>query len=198
MLRVGEGNIEELPEMRGEALTEPSNISKISHNLGLATWFGGALFGQIALNPTISRISDKGERGRVLNEAWGRFNAVNFLAIAATLLSWRLGGLKVDGELRAPGLTRLKNLMLGGAAINGIASGILGARIASQSQEGDTPVEAGTHPAPETPDAAAQSQRLIALTGPSALALLIGVIAASTVIETSAVKPRGVLSRLLD
>ena len=183
--------------MRGVALTEPSNISKISHNLGLATWFGGAFFGQIARNPTISRISDKGERGRVLNEAWGRFNAVNFLAITATLLSWRLGGLKADSEFRAPGLTRLKNLMLGGAAINGIASGILGARIASQSQEGDTPVESGTQPAPETPDAAAQSQRLIALTGTSSLALLVCVIAASTVIETSAVKPRGVLSRLL-
>ncbi len=179
-------------------MTEPSNISRIAHNLGLATWFGGALFGQIALNPTISRISDKSERGRVLNEAWGRFNTVNFLAVAATLLAWRLGGLKADGELRAPGVARLKNLMLGGAAINGIASGILGARIASQSTEGDTPVESGTQPAPETPDAAAQSQRLIGLTGTSALALLVGVIAASTVIETSTVKPRGILSRLLD
>ena len=179
-------------------MTEPSNTARIAHNLGLATWFGGALFGQIALNPTISRISDKSERGRVLNEAWGRFNAVNSLAVAATLLAWRLGGLKADGELRAPGVARLKNLMLGGAAVTGIASGILGARIASQSQEGDTPVESGTQPAPETPGAAARSQRIIALTGTSALALLAGVIAASTVIETSTVKPRGVLSRLLD
>jgi hypothetical protein len=178
-------------------LTQPSNKVSIAHNLGLATWFGGALFGQIALNPTISRISDKNERGRVLNEAWGRFNAVNFAAIAAVVLAWRLGGLKANAELRAPGLARVKNLMLGGAAVSGIASGILGARIAKQSSEGDTPVEAGTQPASETPEEAAQSQRLIALTGPSALSLLAGVIAVSTVIETSNVKPRGLLSRLL-
>jgi hypothetical protein len=178
-------------------MTETSNIVKIAHNLGLATWFGGTLFGQVALNPTVGRISDKNERGRVLNEAWGRFNAVNTPALAATLLSWRLGGLRDDAELRAPGLARLKNLMLGGAAIAGIASGLLGARIAKQSPEGDTPVEAGTEPAPETPEEAAQSQRLIALTGTSSLALLVGAIAASAVIENSAIKPRGVLSRLL-
>jgi hypothetical protein len=179
------------------ALTSPSNITRIVHNLGLATWFGGAFFGQIALNPTVSRISDRNERGRVLNEAWGRFNVVNSVAVAATLLTWRLGGLKTDGELRAPVLVRFKNLLLGGAAISGIASGILGARIATQSSEGDTPVESGTQPAPETPEEAAQSQRLISLTGTSALALLIGAIAASTVIEASAVKPHGILSRLL-
>ena len=89
------------------------------------------LFGQVALNPTIERISDKNERGRVLNEAWGRFNVVNFASMAAALLTWRLGGLKDDAELRAPALMLLKNLLLGGAAVSGIASGILGARIAS-------------------------------------------------------------------
>ncbi len=178
-------------------MTEASNKAKIAHNIGLATWFGGALFGQIALNPTIERISDKNERGRVLNEAWGRFNAANFPAIAATLLTWRLGGLKADAELRAPGLTHIKNLLLGGAAVAGIASGILGARIAKQSSEGDTPVESGTQPAPETPEAASSSQRLISLTGPSNLALLVGVLAVSAVIENSAVKPRGLLSRLV-
>ena len=178
-------------------MTEPSNKASIAHNLGLATWFGGALFGQVALNPTVSSISDKRERGRVLNEAWGRFNAVNFAAIATTLLTWRLGGLKENSELRAPALERTKNFLLGGAAVNGIASGILGARLASQSSQGYTPVESGTRPASETPDEAASSQRLVALTGTSSLALLAGVIAVSSMIETSAVKPRGVLSRLL-
>ena len=178
-------------------MTEASNKAKIAHNIGLATWFGGALFGQIALNPTIERISDKNERGRVLNEAWGRFNAANFPAIAAALLTWRLGNLKDDAELRAPALTRLKNLLLGGAAVTGIASSILGARIAKQSSEGDTPVESGTQPAPETPEEAASSQRLISLTGPSNLALLVGVLATSAVIENSTAKPRGLLSRLV-
>ena len=95
-----------------------SNGAKIAHNLGLAAWFGGSLFGQIALNPTVSSISDKSERGRVLNESWGRFNAVNSLAVASALISWRAGDLKDDAELRAPALARAKNLPLGGAAVN--------------------------------------------------------------------------------
>lgn len=194
----GRGNVSNSREMRGAgAVMEVSNKARIVHNLGLATWFGGALFGHIALNPTVIRISDKRERGRVLNEAWGRFNAGNFAAIAATVLTWRLGGLKENSELKAPVLERVKDLLLGGAAVNGIASGILGARLASQSSQGDTPVESGTRPAPETPQKAATSQRLVALTGTSSLALLAGVIAISTLIETSTVKPRGVLSRFL-
>jgi hypothetical protein len=179
---------------------EPSNVARIAHNLGLATWFGGALFGQVALNPTISRISDSRERGRVLSESWGRFNAVTFATIAASILTWRLGGLREDAELRAPALTRIKNLLLGGAVVNGIASGILGARIAKEAPgeapEDGTPVEAGTQPAPETPAKAAQAQRLISITGPSALSLLATVIALSAIIDSSAVKPRGILSRL--
>jgi hypothetical protein len=47
------------------------------------------------------------------------------------------------------------------------------------------------------PEEAASSQRPISLTGTSNLALLVGVIAVSAVIENSAVKPRGLLSRLL-
>ena len=182
-------------------MPEPSNTARIAHNLGLATWFGGALFGQIALNPTISRISDRTERGRVLNESWSRFNAVIFATIAVTVITWRLGGLKGDAELRGPALARVKNLLLGGAVINGVTSGIMGARIAKEAPEGGpeggTPVEAGTQPAPETPEVAAQAQHLISITGPSALSLLALVIALSTIIESSAVKQRGILSRLL-
>jgi len=90
--------------------------------------------------------------------------------------------------------------LLGGAVVNGIASGILGARIAKEAPGGapedGTPVEAGTQPTPETPAKAAQAQRLISITGPSALSLLATVIALSAIIDSSAVKPRGILSRL--
>ena len=178
-------------------MTKTSNAAGIAHNLGLAAWFGGTLFGQVALNPTVSSISDRRERGRVLNESWGRFNAANAPALAAALLAWRLGGLRDDAELRAPALARAKNLLLGGAATNAIASAILGARLASQARGGATPVESGTEPAPETPQEAATSQRLIGFFGSGSLALLAAVIALSGVIETQPIKARGVLSRLL-
>ena len=39
------------------------------HKLGLGINLGGTLFALIALNPTVKHVSDKSERGRVLNEA---------------------------------------------------------------------------------------------------------------------------------
>ncbi|QIN80185.1 hypothetical protein GBA65_18545 [Rubrobacter marinus] len=177
-------------------MPKPSNTAKITHNLGLATWFGGSLFGQIALNPTVDSISDKSERGRVTNEGWARFNAVELPAIAATLASWRFGGLRDDAEIRAPGLTRLKDVLLGGAAFNGVMSGILGARLASQAASGQVPIQSGLKPSRDTPPEAAASQRWIAFFGTGATTLSALVIAISGVIETQKPKPRGVISKI--
>src|SRR4028119_116393 len=133
----------------------PSKLGKAAHNLGMSAWFGGTLFGQVALNPTVSTISDKSERGRVLNEAWARFQAVNLPAALSTVLGWRLGGVREDAELRAPGLTRAKDVLLGGAVVNTVASAVLGATVASRPPEGFTPVRPGTKPPPGTRAAAA-------------------------------------------
>ena len=174
-----------------------SKIAKATHNLGLATWFGGSLFGQIALNPTVDSIRDERERGRVTNEGWARFNAVNLPAIAATVITWRFSGLRDDAELRAPGLTRLKDILLGGAAINGVMSGILGARLASQAAGGKVPIQSGVKPSSRTPEAAASSQRWISFFGTGTTVLSAAVIAVSGMIETEKPKARGVLSRIL-
>jgi hypothetical protein len=32
-------------------MKEVSKIGKVAHNLGMSTWFGGTLFGQVSLNP---------------------------------------------------------------------------------------------------------------------------------------------------
>lgn len=179
-------------------MTEPSTAVRTLHNLGLAAWFGGTLFGQVALNPTVSRISDKGERRRVLNESWARYNAVNTLAVISTVGAWKLGGLEEDAKLvpGGGGLVGLKNLLLGGALVNSVASAALGARIASQSSRGDTPVDSGTEPAPEK---AARAQRLIGFFGSGSLAALAAAIALSAALEARAAAgatSRGVLSRL--
>ena len=35
-------------------MKEPSKVGKVAHNLGMSAWFGGTLFGQVSLNPTVS------------------------------------------------------------------------------------------------------------------------------------------------
>jgi hypothetical protein len=176
---------------------KPSRAGKVAHDLGLSTWFGGTLFGQVSLNPTVSSISDQRERGRVLNEAWARFQAANIPAMLSTLLGWRLGGVRGDSQLRAPGLTRAKDLLLGGAAFNTVASALLGASTAASSRGGGTPVRSGAKPSRQTPPEAALAVRLLRVTGNGSLALLAGTVVVSALIEAAEPKPRGLLSRFL-
>ena len=172
-----------------------SRAGKVAHDLGLSTWFGGTLFGQVSLNPTVSSISDQRERGRVLNEAWGRFQAANMPAMLSTLLGWRLGGVRDRSQLRALGLTRAKDLLLGGAAFNTVASALLGASTAASSRGGATPVRSGTRPSQQTPPEAALAVRLLRFTGNGSLALLAATVVVSALIEAAEPKPRGLLSR---
>ena len=178
-------------------MRKSSRTGKVAHDLGLSTWFGGTLFGQVSLNPAVSAISDEGERGRVLNEAWARFQAANIPAMLSALLGWRLGGVRDDSEPRAPGLTRAKDVLLGGAAFNTVASAILGASTAAVSRGGATPVRSGTTPSRRTPPEAALAVRLLRFTGNGSLALLAATVVVSALIEASEPKPRGILSRLL-
>jgi len=165
--------------------------------MGLGINLGGTIFGLVALNPTVKRVSDRRERGRVLNEAWTRFQTVGILAMGLTVAMWRLGGLKeAESDIDAT-LAGLKNILLGGALVTSVASAIAGRRIARQAPEGDTPVESGTEPAPETPEEAARSQRLSAFLGAATVALVAGVLGLSSALEIRAVeRSKGTLSRL--
>jgi hypothetical protein len=158
------------------------------HKMGLGINLGGTIFGLIALNPSVARISDKSERGHVLNEAWARFQTISVLAMGVTVAMWRLGGLKeAESDLDAT-LAGIKNVLLGGALLTTVASAISGMRIARQAPEGATPVESGAEPAPETPDEAARSQRLSAFLGTATVALVAGVLGLSSALEVRAVE----------
>ena len=178
-------------------MTQASTPVRSLHKMGLGICLGGTLFGLIALNPTVERISDKRERGRVLNEAWMRFQTIGTLAMGVTVAMWRLGGLKRAESDLDPTLAGLKNILLGGALLTSVASAIVGMRIARQAPEGATPVESGTEPAPETPEEAARSQRLSAFLGVATVAQVAGVLGLSSALEIQAVKGRkGTLSRI--
>ncbi len=99
--------------------------------------------------------------------------------------------------LRAPGLTRAKDLLLGGAAFNTVASALLGASTAASSGRGATPVRSGTKPSRQTPLEAALAVRLLRFTGNGSLALLAATVVVSALIEAAEPEPRGLLSRFL-
>src|SRR5918998_2710034 len=59
------------------------DVNQVLHNVGMATWVGGALFGRVALNPSLRAISSPAERGAVANAAWNAYNVVNAASLAA-------------------------------------------------------------------------------------------------------------------
>ena len=115
----------------------------------------------------------------------------------STLLEWRLVGVREDSQLRVPGLTRAKGVLLGGAAFNTVASANLGASTAVVSRGGVTPVRSDTKPSRQTPPEAALAMRLLRFTGDGSLVLLAAMVAVIYLIEAAEPKPHGLLSHLL-
>jgi len=133
-----------------------ARATRAAHDIGLAAWLGGSMYGKFALNPAVSVIDDKTDRGKVTNAAWSAYNAAAGWA-AARATETRPDRLS-DTEQR---LSLAKDALMSAAVITGIATGVQGGRLAKQAPHGAVPMETGTKPAPETPPQAAKLQRSI-------------------------------------
>lgn len=179
-----------------------STTGLVLHELGLATGFGGSLFGKIALNPSVRAISSKEERGQVTNLAWNGFNIVNAIAVGTSALTWfigraRLKGREIDKATRA--LTLTKDVLIGSTLVLGAANIVSGAMLAKQAPDGAVPSETGLKPADNTPGKAASLMRFINVAGVLNLACMAGVIGVTALLNMKAgVSGRwSVLSRFL-
>jgi uncharacterized membrane protein len=146
-----------------------ANATRAIHDLGLAAWLGGSLFGKFALNPAVQVIDKKTDRGRVVNTAWNGYNVINTLSLAAVTVGW-LGArfTEAQNDLMSDterGLAYVKDGLVAAAVITGVVNGVQGGRLAKQAPEGAVPIETGTLPAPETPPEAAKIQRSLGLFG---------------------------------
>ena len=157
------------------------NVTRALHDVGLASWLGGAMFGKFALNPAVQVIPDRKQRGKVSNAAWNGYNVVNSLGLgtaAAGYLAARateLAGPRQTSTEKA--LTRVQDGLMATAVVTGILNGIQGARLARQAPEGAVPIETGTKPAPETPKSAARIQRSLGVLGNLNILTGIGLVA---------------------
>jgi len=146
-----------------------ANSTRAAHDVGLAAWLGGSMFGKFAHNPSLEKISSHTERGSVSNAAWNGYNVINTAGLGAAALGWtaarftEANAAKLTGTEQA--LSRAKDGLMAAAVVTGVASGIQGRRLARQGPDGAVPVETGTKPAPETPPQAARIQRSLGLLG---------------------------------
>ena len=129
-----------------------SQVGRAAHDIGLAGLLGGNLFGRLALHPSVTEISDKGERGKVVNTAWRRYGIVNSLSLAAVAAGW--AGARAD-EARPKRLSEqerrlavAKDVLVGVVAVSGLATAAQGIRFARQAPDGAVPLADGDHAAP--------------------------------------------------
>jgi hypothetical protein len=145
------------------------NATRAIHDVGLASWLGGSMFGKFALNPAVRGIADKAERGKVSNLAWNGYNLINSLGLGAAAAGYAAArGTELNGGRQTATekvLTRVQDGLMATAVVTGILNGIEGARLYRQAPEGAVPIESGTEPAPETPAKAAGIQKRLAVLG---------------------------------
>jgi hypothetical protein len=161
----------------------------VAHNLGLAACFGGQLFGKLALNPKLDVLSAKDERGKMLNAAWNRYNAVNVVSLGTAAATWFIGRAGISGESideEAHNLVLAKDALFVASALTGLASIISGLRLSRQAPDGATPIQTGTEPAPETPEEAAGLLRTVNVLGNVSLGLIASIIAVTTILSQKA------------
>jgi hypothetical protein len=150
------------------------------HDWGLASWLGGSMYGQFALNPAVAKIGDKRERGKVVNAAWNGYNVINAISLGSVALGWfasRVTETRPDRLTEEERRLAMANDVLTLVAVaTGIASALEGARLARQEPEGAVPIERGTKPAAETPPKAARAQRILAGLGFTNIASGVGLV----------------------
>jgi hypothetical protein len=163
-----------------------ANTTRAAHDVGLAAWLGGAMFGKLAHNPSLVKISSHTERGSVSNAAWNGYNPVNALGLGTAAIGWAAARAteaengKLSGRERA--LSTAKDGLMASSVLTGVLSGIQGARLARQAPDGAVPVETGTTPAPETPAKAAGIQRSLGLLGNLNIASGVALVAVNAVL----------------
>ena len=141
-------------------MSERQTIRRAAHDLGLAAWFGGSLFGAYGLNGAVRDIKDPGDRAFVASSGWARWSPVTVAAIATHaaggigLMLGNQGRLKTQDGAKVN--TSVKLALTAVAAGTTAYSGYLGKKIADH---GRVPVVGGTEPAPSTPPEVAKAQQ---------------------------------------
>lgn len=158
-----------------------SGAGRAAHDLALGAIIGGNLFGRIAMHPALADVSDKSERGRVLNHAWRRYGAVNSLALATLVGGWLPARLNETHPTwlspREQRLAIAKDISVAAVVLTGLASAATGIAFSQQAPDGAVPMSSGHDTAPETPARAATIKRLLNSLGGANLLAAIALVA---------------------
>ena len=158
-----------------------SQIGRAASHVGMAGLLGGTLFGRLALHPAVTEISDRRERGKVVNAAWRRYGAINSLSLLAVVGGW--AGARADEARdanlsgRERRLARAKDVLVGTATVTGLATMVEGIRFSKTAPGGGVPLSDGDHAAPEATHEQARLKRRVNALGTASLLADLGLVA---------------------
>ncbi len=147
-----------------------NTLSEVLHDLGIAAWFGGSLYGAAATSAASFQLDNPADRLRAANSAWARWTPINAVAIAAHLIG-ALGLVRGTPQhlVLQSGMPRTGAVKTGFTLAAVIATGcaqVLGQRVmayemsrSSQGQAGAVDAAGATEPAATTPPEVAQAQK---------------------------------------
>ena len=163
------------------------NAGRIAHDVGLATWFGGQVFGKFALNPVVGVIDDEATRGKVVNSGWFTFNPIGMagLTVGGVVHAVARRTEVADRNLRPVErkLARAQDVLLATSAVLTTLTGVQGRRLARQAPQGAVPIASGTRPSSNTPPKAASLQRSIGALGNGSLLAGAGLLVANALLD---------------
>jgi hypothetical protein len=111
----------------------------VVHDVGLAASIGGSMFGKMAFEPALERVTNTQQRDRVEDDVWSRFGLINVASHLAFAVPWFIGRRMLDGSEvtgRAWALTRIKDVCVGASLVTGIASVVLGRMLGRRLRAG--------------------------------------------------------------
>ena len=160
---------------------ELSQVGRAAQDVGLAGLLGGNLFGRFALHPSVTEITDRRERGKVVNAAWKRYGTINSLSLLAVTGGWvgaRLNEAS-DGKLSPAErrLARAKDVLVGVVAATGVATGAEGMRFARLAPGGAVPLRDGDRTSEEASQAARRLKKRLNALGAASLVAEVGLVA---------------------
>jgi len=135
-------------------------VIRSMHDIGLAAWFGGSLFGAVGLNGAAAAVRDPEDRTRIAAVGWGKWAPVNAVALAVHtvggigLIAGNAG--RVATQKGAGANTVVKGVLTLAAMGVTAYSGLQGAKL---GQQAPVPAAGATEPSAQTPPETAAAQR---------------------------------------
>jgi hypothetical protein len=141
-------------------MSDTNTFSRSLHDVGLAAWFGGTLFGAVGLNESAARKVGNDDAVKAAAAGWKAWTPVNLAAIGAHVIG--ATGLLVGNKGRVAGQRGVASVSIVKTAVLAVSLGataysrVIGQRVIANSNE---PAAGGTDPTTATKLDVADAQR---------------------------------------